>query len=161
MEITLIKRHGRALILAVLVAVTALLLFALMSAGGKRLATAQAAVHHTAHVASASDPAGNSQAGGPDTTNANDPVGGPENSQAGGPDTTNASDPAGGPENSRAGAPDTTNSNDAGGGNSQAGGPDTGGSSETTGDTETGAAEQSLPGGGANDNGTCDGNCVQ
>jgi hypothetical protein len=121
MEITLIKRHRRTLILAVLVAVTALLLFALLSAGGKRLATAQAAVHHPAHVANASDPAGNSQAGGPDTTNANDPAGG----------------------------------------NSQAGGPDTGGSSETTGDTETGAAEQNLPGGGANDNGTCNGTCVQ
>jgi hypothetical protein len=103
MESTLIKRHGRILLLAALAAVAALVLFAQVSAGVSRVATAQAAVHHTAHVANAGDPGGNSQAGGPDTR----------------------------------------------------------GGGETTADTETGAGEQSLPGGGANDNSACDGNCVQ
>jgi hypothetical protein len=105
------KPHARIVVLLALAAATALTLLALMAFGGHGPATAHAAVKHAtkqsasvrdpdtaqvgdqtspdpagsaARTAAANDPAGNGQAGGPDTSSANDPAG---NSQAGGPDT--------------------------------------------------------------------------
>jgi hypothetical protein len=184
MVFTLFKRRGRIAVLPAVAAAIALTL-TLMALGGRGPAAAHAAVKHAtkqsvtardpdtlqvgdqmspdpagsaAKAAAANDPAGNSQAGGPDTSGANDPAG---NSQAGGPDTSGANDPAG---NSQAGGPDTSGANDPAG-NSQAGGPDT---SSTSGEPSV-DSEQGLPGepavghadpaGSAGSN--CTGNCVQ
>ena len=113
MVFTLFKRRGRIAVLLALAAAIALTL-TLMALGGRGPAAAHAAVKHatkqsvaprdpdtlqvgdqmspdpagTAKAAAANDPAGNSQAGGPDTSSANDPGG---NSQAGGPDTSSTS----------------------------------------------------------------------
>jgi hypothetical protein len=164
---TLLKRRRRIAVLLALAAL-ALTLLTLMALGGRGPTAAHAAVKHAtkesvtardtdtlqvgdqtspdpagsaAKTAAANDPAGSSQAGGPDTSSVNDPAG---NSQAGGPDTSSVNDPAG---------------------NSQAGGPDTASTSgESSVDSEKGlpgepAVGNSDPAGGAG--GNCTGNCVQ
>jgi hypothetical protein len=106
-----LQPRGRIIALLALAAATALTLLALVTLTGGGSTVAHAAVEHAsnhattardpdtlqvgdqtspdpagsaARTAAANDPAGNSQAGGPDTSSANDPAG---NSQAGGPDT--------------------------------------------------------------------------
>jgi len=105
MAFTMLKRHRRLAAFLTLSAAIALTLLTLGAFGG-RAPAAHAAVKHTVrHVAAARDPgtlqvgdqtspdpAGNSQAGGPDTSNPTDPAG---NSQAGGPDTGSTSDGSG------------------------------------------------------------------
>jgi hypothetical protein len=145
MEMTLLKRHRRVLMLAGLAAATAMLLFALMSASGSRVTAAQA---KSAHAASA------------EVTTGVDPAGGPVDSQAGGPDsstaaaseTTTGTDPAGG--NSQAGGPDTTSSSDTTG-SDPSGDPQAGGTDTNSGTDPAGA--DIGPGGNSN----CDGNCTQ
>jgi hypothetical protein len=111
MAFTMLKRHRRIAVLLALAAAIALTGLTLMALGGRGPTAAHAAVRHAtkqavtardpdtlqfgdqtspdpagnaARTAATTDPAGNSQAGGPDPSSANDPAG---NSQAGGPDT--------------------------------------------------------------------------
>jgi hypothetical protein len=163
-----LKRRRRIAVLLALAAAMALALLSLVALGGGGPTAAHAALKHAtkqavtardpdtlqvgdqttpdpggsaAEAAAAKDPAGNSQADGPDTSSANDPAG---NSQAGGPDPSSAQDPAG---------------------NSQAGGPDTGSTSgESAVDSEQGqpgepAVGHADPAGSAGSD--CTGNCVQ
>jgi hypothetical protein len=114
MVFTTFKRHGRMAVLLALAAAIGLTLLTL-SATGSGPTAAHAAVKHatkeavpardpdtlqvgdqtspdpagsSAKAAAANDPAGNSQAGGQDTSSASDPAG---DSQAGGPDTGSGS----------------------------------------------------------------------
>jgi hypothetical protein len=143
-EMTLLKRHRRMLLLIAMAGATAMLLFVLMSAGGGRVATAQA---KSAHAASAEVTSGIDPAGGPVDSQA----GGPDSSTAAAPGTTTGSDPAGNPQ---ASGTDTTSSSDTTGsdpaGNPQAGGTDANSGSDPAG-----------PDTGAGGNSNCDGNCTQ
>jgi hypothetical protein len=159
MEISLLKRHGRTVILAALAAATAVVMFALMSASGQKLATAKAASHKApvAHKAADADTVQSGDQTTPDTGPATPEPAGAAKAKASAAEPTTGADPAGDPS---ASGPDTGGANDPAG-NSQAGGPDPAGSSGESGtDTETGPGEPPA-GAGATGNDNCTGNCVQ